>query len=475
MPDETNTYDPQKLAQLADSGSARAAAQLTMGQTRIAHLLAARAAGRLLYCKAYGWLTWAGTHWQPDDGVAARNELLALLRTAVRDNNAETVKAATQCMNDGPQRGVLNIASLLPEFYVTVEDLDSDPYLLNLANGTYDLHTHELRDHDPADRLTKVARAGYDPQASAPLWTEHLEYFQPDEQVRQFLQRFFGYALLGKVIEHVLLIAYGPKGANGKSTTDRAVQHALGDYATTANQNLLLQRRNNNADAASPALFALLGRRYVAMSETEKRAPIAEALMKNLTGGDKVTARALFKDEVTFLPSHTMCLYTNHKPKLSGDDSGVWRRVLLVPFEVRRPEAEWDSGIDEKLELEADAILTWMIEGFKQWETTGLAAPEAIRAATSEYQYEEDTTSQFLTERIERKGGTKTKAQEVWAEYEDFVRETQAEPVAKKDLFLRIENEGYVKKSVSTGYAFINLTIKPKRELPSEEMTDGLD
>lgn len=471
MPDPDQLYDTtSKLLERADQGDSKAAAQLSAGQQRIAYLLASAAKGRLLFTKTYGWLTWTGTHWSPDDGVGARNELFALLRTAARDANAETAKAAGQCMNDGPQRGVLNIASNLPEFNVTIEALDADPYLLNLANGTFDLRTFELRDHDPVDRLTRIARAAYDPDAQGPTWLDHLEYFQPKLEVREYMQRFFGYALLGKVTEHVLMICYGATGQNGKGTTDRIIQYALGDYATAANQNLLVATRASSADAASPARFALLGRRYVSMSETEKRVVIAEALMKNLTGGDMVTARALFKDEVVFEPSHTLCLWTNFKPKLSGDDGGVWRRVSLVPWEVKRPEKDKDSTIDDRLKLEADAILTWMLQGYKSWTEQGLNPPAIVRAATSEYQYEEDTTTQFLDEALIPDRAAITPAKEIWQAWEEFQHENQATPISQKDLYQRLENAGYTRARRASGYVFKGVAVRVDPESPSEEL-----
>lgn len=462
----------QTLLTAADQGSAKAAAHLTQGQQRMAHLLADTASGRLLFCRAYGWLTWTGTHWAPDEGVAARNELFSLLRRASRDADPKTVKAANSCMNDGPQRGVLSIAAHLPEFYTTIDQLDQDPYLLNLANGTYDLHAGQLRAHSPDDRLTKIARASYDPTAVGPVWDDHLEYFQPSLDVREFLQRFFGYSLLGKVTEHVLLICYGAKGANGKGTMDRIIQHTLGDYATTANQNLLVATRANSADAPSPARFALLGRRYVGMSETEKRAPIAEALMKNLTGGDIVSARALHKDEITFAPSHTLCLFTNHKPKLSGDDSAVWRRVKLVPFDISRPKAEQDTTIDDQLKLETDYVLMWMLKGYHAWTQQGLDAPASVEAATSEYQYEEDSTSQFIDEHLVPSATELTPTREVWDAYERFVRETQAVAITPKELYQHMENAGYSRVRRSSGHMFKGVALRMEVTTPSPEMLD---
>ena len=471
-PDST-TYSPRdRLLPRADEGSYAAAAALSRGQTRLAYELAVAAQGRLLYCREYGWLSWTGTHWAPDHAVAARNELLTLLRklyaTALDSDTLADVKAS---MSDSAQRGVLDIASNLPVFRVLLDELDADPYLLNVANGTFDLRTNELRPHDPEDRITRITRAAYDPAAPSPEWTEHLEYFQPNPEVRGFLQRFFGYSLLGKVVEHILLICYGPKGANGKGTTDRAIQYALGDYATAADQNLLIATRANSADSPSPARFALKGRRYVAMSETERRAPIAEALMKNLTGGDMIYARALKKDPVVFAPSHTLVLYTNHKPKLTADDSGVWRRVKLVPFDVSRPEEEWDTGIDQKLKLEADAILTWMLEGYAAWAEQGLATPAVVETATSTYQYEEDSVSQFIDTVLEAAPTERTFTRDIWDAWERFAHENQCVPILQKELYQRIENEGYARVRHATGALFKGLRIRQEAVTPSDDLT----
>jgi putative DNA primase/helicase len=472
VPDKT-AYDPMaQLLELALEGSSKAAAALSEGQQKIAFMLADKYADSLRFSTTHKWLYWTGKYWKPDDGAQAHRLLTQVLLEAGTSHNAEQSKAAKATMNDSARKGVLSIASYLPQFRVQLEDLDADPYLLNVQNGTYDLRTAELRDHDPADLITKITNAAYDVDAKGLLWSEHLEYFQPQLDVREFLQRFFGYALLGAVREHVLLVCYGPQGANGKSTTDRAIQFTLGDYALAANQNLLVASQRNSADSASPARFALLGKRYVSMSETEARAPIAEALMKNLTGGDKVSARALFKDEITFEPSHTLALYTNHKPKFTGDPA-VWRRVKLVPFDITRPLADRDPMIDEKLRLEADAILTWMIDGYAAWLSRGhLDAPASVEAATDEYQYEEDTLAQFLTECISAHPGSATGTKEIWAAYTDFANENQLEHVTQKDLYQRLENEGYPRARKSTGYVFRNLVVNDPIAATPKEMLE---
>ncbi len=180
-------------------------------------------------------------------------------------------------------------------FAATVADLDADPYLLNVANGTLDLRTGQVRDHDPADRCSKVTAAAYRPEVDGAGWRAFLHRVLPDPEVRGFLQRLTGVALLGRVVEHVLPIATGV-GANGKGVFTRSVEHALGDYASTAEADLFMSREG----AHPTGEMDLLGRRWVTVSETDHGRRLAEATMKRLTGGDTVKARRMRQDFVEF-------------------------------------------------------------------------------------------------------------------------------------------------------------------------------
>ena len=274
---------------------------------------------------------------------------------------------------------MLAIAAALPGFAATVRELDADPYLLNVANGTHDLRTGELKPHDPRDRITKVTRAAYDPDAPAPTWVAFLEKVLPDELVRAYLQRVTGVALLGKVIVHILAILTGT-GANGKGTFYKGLCWALGDYASTVEPDLFMHREG----AHPTGEMDLLGKRLVVVSESERDRRLAEATMKRLTGGDTIRARRMRQDFVEFEPAHTPLLITNHLPKVSGDDPAIWRRLRVVPFTVEIPEAERDPHIDEQLQAEADAVLSWAIAGWHDYRDGGLAEPQAVLIATGD-------------------------------------------------------------------------------------------
>lgn len=366
------------------------------GQVRIAYRLADHYDNRLLYVHGIGWHLWDGTRWAPDDAGHAKRAVLDVLRVALAESlgDKELRADVRKCESASGVNGVLDIAAALPEFAATVRDLDADPYLLNTAAGTLDLRTMELRGHDPGDRITKVTRAAYDPEAPGSTWDRHLTRVLPGVEVRGYLQRLTGVALVGKVLEHVLGILTGT-GANGKTVFINALAWALGDYASTAEPDLFMHR-----DGAHPTgEMDLLGRRLVVVSESERDRRLAEATMKRLTGGDIIRARKMRQDFIEFEPSHTALLVTNHLPKVAGDDPAIWRRLRVIPFGVEIPPDERDPRIGEALQAEADAVLAWAVAGWVAYRhQDGLAEPDAVVAATDNYHQASDAVGRFVAE-----------------------------------------------------------------------------
>ncbi|HEY3713870.1 MAG TPA: phage/plasmid primase, P4 family [Jatrophihabitantaceae bacterium] len=366
------------------------------GQARMAYRLAAAHGNRLMYVHRVGWHVWDGARWAEDQHGAAKQAVLEVLRAALGESlgDKELRTDVRRCESAAGVAGVLDLAAALEPFAHTVADLDADPYLLNCANGTLDLRTMQLRTQDPADRITKVTRAAYRPErGNGQTWAQFLERVLPDPEVRGFLQRLAGVGLLGKVVEHVLAILTGT-GANGKSVFYKALGHALGDYATVAEPDLFMHR-----DGAHPTgEMDLRGVRWVVVSESDKDRRLAEATMKRLTGGDPIRARRMRQDFVQFDPSHTAALVTNHLPKVSGDDPAIWRRLRVVPFGVVIPEDEQDVHLDEQLQLDADAVLTWAVAGYHDYTQHGLAEPDAVKAATAKYQTDSDAIARFLAD-----------------------------------------------------------------------------
>ncbi|GAB3487796.1 phage/plasmid primase, P4 family [Flexivirga lutea] len=365
------------------------------GQARMAYRLAQEHGRRLMHVHGIGWHVWDGRRWIEDHRREATRAVLDVLRTALADSieDKELRNDVRRCETASGLAGVLMIAAALETFAVTVADLDPDPYLLNVANGTLDLRTMQLRAHDPADRITKVTAADFDDCATGQLWEAFLERVLPDTEVRGFLQRYVGVALCGRVREHVLAILTGT-GRNGKGVFYGAVAAALGDYASTAEPDLFMHREN----AHPTGEMDLLGRRWVVVSESDRGRRLAEATVKRLTGGDQIKARRMRQDFVAFAPSHTAALVTNHLPKVSGDDPALWARLKVIPFSVVIPEVEQDPQLPEKLERETTAILAWAIQGWRDYESLGLSAPSAVQSATDDYHAESDPIQGFLDE-----------------------------------------------------------------------------
>lgn len=402
------------------------------------------------------WLVWDGARWKLDTTGAAHRRTKILTRSAlywarqIRDDK-DREKAMTAAKRLESSRGVAGILTLAgTEKGVALDPsaFDADPYLLNCANGTLDLHTLELRPHDPEQHLTKVTTAAYDPDAEAPEFRKFVDRILPDPEVRAFVQRYLGYALLGKVIEHVLGIFYG-SGANGKGTLTGVVDYVLGDYAITPDAELLAERTGSFHPTSSASLF---GARLAVVQEFDEGRRLAEGTVKRLTGGDPVPARRMREDFWEFEPSHTFVLATNYKPVIRGTDEGIWRRLRLIPFEVTIPESERDGHLGERLRLEADGILAWLVEGFRDWQKNGLADPEKVRQATTAYRNESDHIAQFIRERCTTAGApsvNSTQLYEAWCQWCTREGIDQSAVGTQKAFSTVIEQRGFTKGTLA--------------------------
>ncbi|WP_237072122.1 DNA primase family protein [Mycobacterium avium] len=422
------------------NGQADDPKQVHRGQARIAYRIAERYDGQLLHVAGIGWHLWDGSRWAYDDRGNAKRAVLKELRRALAESldDKELRADVRKCESATGVAGVLDLAAALEPFAATVRDLDADTHLLNVANGTLDLHTLELRPHEPADRITKLCRGAYHPNTESPSWTAFLARVLPDADVRGFLQRLVGVGLLGEVREHVLPILTGV-GANGKSVFDKAIRYALGDYACTAEPDLFMHR-----DGAHPTgEMDLRGVRWAVVSESDKDRRLAEATMKRLTGGDTIRARRMRQDFVEFTPSHTPLLITNHLPKVSGDDAAVWRRLRVVPFTEVIPEDEQDRELDARLQLEADGVLAWAIAGYRDYLARGLDEPHSVRDATDTYHRNSDAIGRFIADQCvlgQLMRATTAQLHEAFTKWQTV---DGCEPIGLRAFGLTLDKRGY--------------------------------
>lgn len=412
------------------------------GQVRMAYRLAGSHRDRLLYVHNIGWHYFDGRRWAEDDRGEARRAVLDVLSAALAESVGDKQLRADvgRCESDAGISGVLGIASALVEFAATVDDLDADPYLLNCANGTLDLRTLELREHDPADRLTKVTSAAYDPRAELGVWSEFLARILPDEDERDYLQRVVGQALYGRVTEHLLAVLTGT-GANGKTTFYAAVTGALGDYASIIDPSLLLVH-DRGRGSAGPEMMQLLGARLVIGSETEEGRKLDEPTMKRLTGGDQLTARRLYREPVTWTPSHSLVYVTNALPVVRGNDPAVWRRVRVVPFSVVIPPDERDPDLPERLALHLDAVLAWAVAGYVDYRRGGMAEPTTVLRATEDYRAESDAVARFVKEACMASAPGST-TRDLYTAWQQWAVRDGAESLTEKMFGRELDRLGY--------------------------------
>ena len=329
------------------------------------------------------WFEWDRTRWRPDNTHRA----FTYGREMARQHGA----AGKANFANGVER----FARADRAHAVTADLWDSDPWLLGTPGGTVDLRTGNLLDARHGDHITKLT--GCTPEHGEPtLWLRFLsESLGEQDDAIRFIQQWAGYCLTGDTREHALVFAHGP-GGNGKSVWLNTVAAIMGDYAANATMDTFTASHN---ERHTTELAMLRGARLVTASETEEGRAWAEARIKTLTGGDKVTARFMRQDNFEFRPQFKLTIAGNHAPRLANVDQAMRRRFNIVPF-INRPAAP-DRQLEHKLKAEHGRILAWAIKGCLDWQRNGLVCPVAVASATAEYFDAEDLLGQWLAERCE--------------------------------------------------------------------------
>ena len=272
------------------------------------------------------------------------------------------------------------------------DDMNQSPMLLNVANGTVDLVTGMLHPHDPRDLLTQMTEVEYDTDATAPEFERFIRQVLPDGDVRGFVQRLFGMSLLGEVRDHVFTVFTGT-GRNGKGVLLRIAQSVFGDYSTGIHKDLLVK---TNFEGHPTHLASLYGRRLAVAQELERGAKWDVSRVKELSGGDAITARWMRGNEFTFTPSHTIIMSSNHRPAVGEGERAFWLRYREVPFTVSFDGREDTTLADRIISSELPGVLQWMLRGLRDYLDHGLGSPAAVTLASREAQEESDPLLRFL-------------------------------------------------------------------------------
>ena len=431
-----------------------------------ARLFAKVFAHDLRYTPSFGWLEWDGKRWSRDElgTVFARAKEITdrLVREAesIRDVNVRMAVMAHALRSQSSRaiKAMVELAQSDTHLAVASSFFDLDRWLFNCVNGMIDLRTGQLREHRREDLLTKIAGCEFDPSAPCPLWEKFLgRVFAGDLELIGFVQRAAGYTLTGSTCEHVLFLLFGT-GANGKTTLLEIIRAVLGDYGMQADFNTFLERRQ---DGPRNDLARLKGARMVTAVEAEAGRALAEAVVKQATGGDTITARFLYHELFEFVPEFKLFLGTNHKPVIKGSDYGIWRRIRLLPFGVTIPPEERDRDLIEKLKAELPGILAWMVRGCQEWQRVGLQEPKMVVAATENYRTEMDVLGDFLEDCCVQHANASVLATPLYTAYRIWAEDNGERISSKRSFGMRLSERGFQRKKSNGIVVWLGIELAP--------------
>jgi putative DNA primase/helicase len=411
------------------------------------------------------WYVWTGKFWQPNADL----EIITLMKNVAR----EMALRAIDCDDEGTRRTKVawamrsqsrhvidnSISLARPLAKIESKIFDQNLYALNLGNGTLNLKTGELKKHDPLDYNAKISPVVYDPNAKCPLWEKFMAEAVPNENIRNFLQRFAGYTLTGFTGEHCFLMPYGP-GRNGKGTMLKLMACILADYAQYADWQSFTLNRNGGFQIRND-IARMQGARMVCAMEGEQNQRIAESLIKTLTGGDKIAARFLHREYVEFEPQCKFWLATNHKPRIIGTDHAIWSRIHVIPFNVKfdQPPYKIDVELAEKLKAESSGILNWMVQGLQGYKKDGLAVPQEVKDETTAWRQSSDTIGTFLNETTVKKAEGYVLQADIYDKFRSWCDKTGAYKMPLKDFKTAMGEHNYEPKKMNTGMVWKGLVF----------------
>jgi putative DNA primase/helicase len=441
----------QRILTAVDGTSARvlaepAPAPHAYGPTEdgMARALVAHHGHELRYCPQRGrWLQWDGARWQWDEAEHHRELIRSLARALPDDGDREDRTFKKRALSAAGTAGIERLARSDAQVVVSLSQLDADPWILNTPSGIIDLRTGLLRPSDPAALCTRSTAVPINPAADPARWDQFLADTFDDPGLTSYLQRLVGYSAVGMVGPHVLPFAFG-SGGNGKGVFLEALTGVLGDYATTAPVGFLMTQAHAGHETE---IARLAGARMVVCSEVNEGDRFDEAKVKQLTGGDTITARFMRQDHFTFTPTHQLWLMGNTRPEVRTGGRSFWRRLRLLPFEHEVPADKVVDDLQGLLVREhGPALLAWIVAGAAAFAAGGLREPAKVKAATAEYESDQDTMARFVDECCYIGGGSHVtiRASKVREAYEQWCYATGEVPVSAKAFGMAMKSRFHV-------------------------------
>lgn len=421
------------------------------------------------------WLYWDGKAWRIDDSGEIKKlaDLICedIKREGYQEQDEKTqsdmLKWAIRTASSRGKEAMIKECQHLHGIPASPDDFDSYGEYLNCQNGIVNLRTGELLPHDSNFLMSKICHTEYDVEGKKPkLWLKFLnDVTDGNKELQDYIQRSIGYSLTGSNREQCVYFLYG-MGNNGKSTFLDTVADMLGGYASNAQPETIMMKKWSDGGALSD-IARLKSARFVTTEEPTEGVRLNEGLLKQLTGGSKITCRFLYADEFEYTPEFKIWLATNHKPVIRGTDFGIWRRIKLIPFEVNIPEGKVDKNLKYKLRAEFPQILRWAVDGCRKWMRDGIKEPECVQEAVKEYKHEMDLLAGFLEQCIviDYTCDDRINASDLFKVYAQWAKDNNEYEMSSKKFFSEIGKRLPEKGRSSKGmfYKYIRYTdIAPK-------------
>lgn len=417
----------------------------------------------LKYVESKGWMAWnmSDSKWCFGDHLASElvESTIKLIKVEANNPQDDTRKKelkdhCRKSQKSGMMKSMLNIAKDQPVFRLEKNKLDNNPFLLKVLNGNINLEDGILQDNRPSDYVTKEVPITYDQHADCPRFQTFLdEIFLEDDELIGYIQKAVGYTLTGSNQEQCMFLLYGD-GANGKSVFMTILSSLLGGHAVAAPPQLLAKKNRSTTND----LARLEGSRLLTVSEESAGTKLDEALVKQLTGGDRIAARKLYQEHFEFVPKQKIWMATNHLPTKIETDYAIWRRIKVIPFRFRVPPDKLDRDLQSKLLAELPGILNWAIEGCRIWLHEGLGHCEAVEKATNIYKTDSDIFHGWLTENTCQKEDKREKATVLFDNYKAYAT-SHGDVPSQKEFSRRLSNLGCTKKRSSDGMYYQGICL----------------
>lgn len=393
------------------------------------------------------WYYWTGKIWAVDNTGEIKklaDEIINDIKKEAfmekdEDKQQELLKWASRTASSKGKEAMVKETQHIDGIPILMEELDCYTDYLNCQNGIINLRTGELLPHDSNFMMSNISYAEYDNSGKEPkMWLQFLnDVTNGDKELQEYLQKCVGYSLTGSVREQCAFFLYG-LGNNGKSTFLDTISDLLGNYASNVQPDTIMMKKNDSG--ANSDIARLKGKRFVTSEEPTEGVRLNEGLVKQLTGGGKVTCRFLYGDEFEYEPEFKIWIGTNHKPIIRGTDTGIWRRIRLIPFEVNIQKEKVDKNLKYKLRKELPQILKWAVEGCIKWQREGLELPACVQQATSEYKAEMDILTSFVDAclEIDYISGDVIPAQELFRIYSAWAKSNNEFEMTSRKFFIEI-------------------------------------